>query len=114
FTAERAVGVYRRLPRRARQLAEVAVNRLPVRHGNLSFDFKLKQFLRGASELPPLAHQRWMSSYSGAEIAAVVVDPPNTDGDAEHLDVRWDWLQGPTAWRARWHCTRTPTFPATC
>jgi asparagine synthase (glutamine-hydrolysing) len=85
FAAERAVGVYRRLPRQARQLAEVAVNRLPVRHGNLSFDFKLKQFLRGASEVPPLAHQRWMSSFTGAEIETLLVERPNIDVEAEHL-----------------------------
>jgi asparagine synthase (glutamine-hydrolysing) len=85
FAAERAGGVYRRLPRPARQLAEVAVNRLPVRHGNLSFDFKLKQFLRGASEAAPLAHQRWMSSFSGDEIRALLVEPPAVDVEVEHL-----------------------------
>ena len=75
FAAELGGGVYRRLPRPARQLAEAVVNSLPVRHGNLSFDFKLKQFLRGAAEVPSLAHQRWMSSFSGAEIRALLADP---------------------------------------
>jgi asparagine synthase (glutamine-hydrolysing) len=78
--------VYRRLPRPARQLAEAVVNSLPVRHGNLSLDFKLKQFLRGAAEIPSLAHQRWMSSFSGAEIRALLADPPAVDVEAEHLE----------------------------
>jgi asparagine synthase (glutamine-hydrolysing) len=85
FAAELGGGVYRRLPRPARQLAEAVVNSLPVRHGNLSFDFKLKQFLRGAAEVPSLAHQRWMSSFSGAEIRALLADPPAIDVEAEHL-----------------------------
>jgi len=58
FAAERAAGVFRRLPRPAQALAGAAVGRLPVDHRNFSFDFKLKQFLRGAAEPLPLAHQR--------------------------------------------------------
>jgi asparagine synthase (glutamine-hydrolysing) len=85
FAAELGGGVYRRLPRPARQLAEAVVGSLPVRHGNLSLDFKLKQFLRGAAEVPSLAHQRWMSSFSGAEIRDLLADPPTIDVEAEHL-----------------------------
>jgi asparagine synthase (glutamine-hydrolysing) len=86
FAAEVGSGVYRRLPKPARQLAEAMVNSLPVKHTNLSFDFKLKQFLRGASEVPSLAHQRWMSSFAGAEIRALLADPPAIDVEAEHLE----------------------------
>jgi asparagine synthase (glutamine-hydrolysing) len=85
FAAELGSGVYRRLPKPARQLAETVVNSLAVRHGNLSFDFKLKQFLRGATEVPALAHQRWMSSFAGAEIRALLAEPPAIDVEAEHL-----------------------------
>jgi asparagine synthase (glutamine-hydrolysing) len=85
FTAERAAGLFRRLPRRAQALAGAAVGRLPVKHGNFSFDFKLKQFLRGAAEPLPLAHQRWLGSFSGGEIARLLVggDPIGVEG--EHL-----------------------------
>ena len=69
FAAERAAGLYRRLPAPARALAGAAVGRLPVDHGNLSLDFRLKQFLRGAAEPSALAHQRWLGSFSGPEIA---------------------------------------------
>ena len=85
FTAERASGVFRRLPSPARALAEAAVRRLPVDLGNLSLDFKLKQFLRGAAEAPALAHQRWLGSFSGAEIDALLVPGLEFDVEAEHI-----------------------------
>jgi asparagine synthase (glutamine-hydrolysing) len=85
FTAERAAGLFRRLPRRAQALAGAAVGRLPVKHGNFSFDFKLKQFLRGAAEPLPLAHQRWLGSFSGGEIARLLVDGDPVGVEGEHL-----------------------------
>ncbi len=85
FAAERAAGLFRRLPRPARALAGAAVGRLPVDHGNFSLDFQLKQFLRGASEPVPLAHQRWLGSFSGLEIARLLVEPAPLDVEVEHL-----------------------------
>jgi asparagine synthase (glutamine-hydrolysing) len=85
FSAERAAGLFRGLPGGARALAGAAVKRLPVNHGNFSFDFKLKQFLRGASEPLALAHQRWLGSFSGPEIRALLVDSGGFDVEAEHL-----------------------------
>ena len=85
FAAEAAARLFRRLPAPARTLAGAAVGRLPVDHGNISFDFRLKQFLRGAAEPPPLAHQRWLGSFSGPEIARLLVDPGACDVEAEHL-----------------------------
>jgi asparagine synthase (glutamine-hydrolysing) len=86
FAAARASRLFRRLPGAARSLAGAAVGRLPVNHANMSFDFKLKQFLRGAGEAEPLAHQRWLGSFSGAEIAALLVDPGDFDVEREHID----------------------------
>ena len=85
FAAEGAARLFRRLPSAARSLAGAAAGRLPVDHRNFSFDFKVKQFLRGASEPAPLAHQRWLGSFSGAEIRDLLVDPPAVDVEAEHL-----------------------------
>ena len=85
FTAERAAGLFRRLPRPAQALAGAAVGRLPVNHGNFSLDFKLKQFLRGAAEPLPLAHQRWLGSFSGGEIARLLVDGDLVGVEFEHL-----------------------------
>ena len=85
FAAERASGVFRRLPRAARALAGAAVGKLPVDHGNISLDFKLKQFLRGANEPSALAHQRWLGSFSGEEIGRTLVEVGDFDVEAEHL-----------------------------
>ncbi len=85
FEAERASGIYRRLPRLGRSLVNSVVQRLPVNHGNLSLDFKLKQFLRGANESTPLAHQRWLGSFSGPEIVAIENRSVGLDVEAEHL-----------------------------
>lgn len=83
FAAERALGVYNRLPQPAQRLAKAAVNRLPVNHSNISFDFKLKQFLKGASEPAAIAHQRWLGSFSGPEIAEILLEPPALDVEEE-------------------------------
>ena len=95
FAAERAAGVFRRLPRSAQTLAGAAARQLPVDHRNFSFDFKLKQFLRGAAEPLPLAHQRWLGSFSGAEIAEILVGGDPIDIEDEHLR-RAQLLGGPT------------------
>ena len=46
---------------------------------------QLKQFLRGASEAPPLAHQRWLGSFSGPELARLLAVGDVHDVEAEHL-----------------------------
>lgn len=85
FVAERAAGLFRYLPGPARSLAGAAVGRLPVDHGNFSLDFRLKQFLRGASEPAALAHQRWLGSFSGAEIERTLVGAGGVDVESEHV-----------------------------
>jgi asparagine synthase (glutamine-hydrolysing) len=85
FAAERAAALYRRMPRPARALAGAAVGLLPVDHGNISFDFKLKQFLRGASEPAALAHQRWLGSFSGPELGPLLAFRLPLDVEADHL-----------------------------
>jgi asparagine synthase (glutamine-hydrolysing) len=86
FAVERAAGLFRRLPRSAQAVAGAAVRRLPVNHGNYSLDFKLKQFLRGAAEPLPLAHQRWLGSFSQTELTQLFVDGAPLDVEREHLD----------------------------
>jgi asparagine synthase (glutamine-hydrolysing) len=85
FCAEPAARIFRRLPRPAQALAGAVVGQLPVDHGNFSFDFKLKQFLKGAAEPIALAHQRWLGSFSGSEIARLLVDGDPLPIEAEHL-----------------------------
>ena len=101
FEAERAAGFYRRLPRPARALAEAAVGRLPVDHGNFSFDFKLKQFLRGAAEPLPLAHQRWLGSFSGPELSRLLASERQRRSAGRRG-------RAPRPGRSRWARRRTP------
>ena len=93
FKAENAAGLFRRLPRSAQALAGAAVRRLPVNRDNFSLDFKLKQFLRGAAEPLPLAHQRWLGSFSGAEIDHMLVGGDPIGVEREHLR-RSETLEG--------------------
>ncbi len=86
FAAERAAGLFRRLPSPARALTSAAVSRLPVDHGNFSLDFRLKQFLRGASEPLSLAHQLWLGSFSGAEIDQLLVGRDAPFVEREHVE----------------------------
>ena len=85
FSAERVAGIFRRLPGRVRAIAGAAVGRLPVDHRNISLDFQLKQFLRGAAAPLPLAHQRWIGSFSGEEVGEILVDGDPVGVEAEHL-----------------------------
>ncbi|MBI3465749.1 MAG: asparagine synthase (glutamine-hydrolyzing) [Planctomycetes bacterium] len=67
FQAERPATIFRLLPRPIQRLMSWAANRLPVSHDNFSFDFKLKQFLKGAAAPPELAHLLWIGSFSVLE-----------------------------------------------
>ena len=85
FPAERASRVFRRLPWAARALAGAAVGQMSVNHGNISLDFKLKQFLRGAAEPSALAHQRWLGSFSGHEISRLLVNDGGINVEQDHI-----------------------------
>jgi asparagine synthase (glutamine-hydrolysing) len=78
--------VYGRLPAGIQRLLRSAVDRLPVDHRNFSLDFKAKQFLRGAAAPLALAHQRWLGSFDGGEIARLLAEPPGLDVEAEHQE----------------------------
>ena len=85
FAAEAASQWFGRLPGVAQGLIRRGVDLLPVDHRNLSFDFKAKQFLRGAGQPLAVAHQRWLGSFAEAEITRILVDPPGFSTEAEHL-----------------------------
>lgn len=53
-------------------LLEPAMNKLPVNMNNLSFDYKVKRFIRSAAEPPVRRHLRWMGSIPVAEQEALV------------------------------------------
>jgi asparagine synthase (glutamine-hydrolysing) len=62
----------RALPSPVRRGLDAIVRRLPVSHKNFSFEFRVRSYLRGAAEAPPLNHALWMSSFSPAEQQALL------------------------------------------
>lgn len=80
FQAERASAWYRGLPRALkRYIIEPACLRLPVSDENVSFDFKVKQFLKGADVRGITRHMMWMGSFSQAELDDLLASPPPAD-----------------------------------
>lgn len=74
FQAERASLWYRRLPKLLRRrLIEPIGNRLPVSDENISFDFKVKKFLRGA-DISDAAerHMVWMGAFSADNLSSLL------------------------------------------
>jgi asparagine synthase (glutamine-hydrolysing) len=67
FQAIGPAAMFRAMPRPLQRLAAWAGRQLPVSHANFSFDFKLKQFLKGAAAPPLVAHQIWLGSFDDDE-----------------------------------------------
>jgi asparagine synthase (glutamine-hydrolysing) len=63
----RTAALVRALPRFTRSFVSGIAHQLPVSHANFTFNFKLKTYLKGAGEPPPLNHALWMSSFAPAE-----------------------------------------------
>ena len=86
--AHRLAAYYLRAPRLLREgLVEPVVRRLPVSRGNLSFDFRAKRFVSGASYPTAERHQRWTGSFDREERTALLArevrhhDPDLADAD---------------------------------
>lgn len=69
FYADHFANYYKRVPNFFRKnFLESAVRCLPVSFRNMSFDFKVKQFVKGASYAPGLRHSVWQGSFDPSEI----------------------------------------------
>lgn len=88
FAAHRVARWYGRLVPRAaeRALVAPAVAALPVTTGNMSFDFRARQFLRGARLPTALRTWGWMSAFLPAEMDAVLTP----DAGRESLESLFD------------------------
>lgn len=65
YYAHRLAGIYNRIPALLREnLLEPAIRRLPVSHGNLSFEFKAKRFIRAAALDEVARHHSWFGSFA--------------------------------------------------
>ena len=67
YLAHRLAEPLERLPAVAVQALRAGVNRLPVSHRYLSFDYKAKRFVRFLGEPAARRHQLWMAPFSSEE-----------------------------------------------
>ena len=72
FLAHRPAALFGRLPRGVNRLLRGAADRLPASPRNMSFDFRLKQFLRGAGAPASLRHQAWIGSFLPEELSELL------------------------------------------
>jgi len=91
--AHRLASYYNHLPAMLRRrLIPSVVDRLPVNHDNLSFDYKAKRFVGSAHLDVPDRHRRWMGSFTpdeaGLLLAPGVLDHQVSDPILEHLASR--------------------------
>jgi len=72
FLAHRPAALLARLPDAALSLFESAARLLPSSSKNMSFDFRLKQFLRGAKGNPSLRHAQWLAALLPGELSQIL------------------------------------------
>ena len=96
FVALRRAELYAKfVPRPVHQAIRLVVSRLPVSHGNMSFDFKLKRTLRGLSYQPKMWLPVWMASLDSAELAELLDEPTDLeDVFSEAIDA-WEACKQP-------------------
>ena len=80
FTAHKLTRVYERLmPRRGHAIARKLAARLFVSHRNMSFDFLLNTFLRGAHQPAHQRHVTWIGAFTPEMQRQLWTDPPDLD-----------------------------------
>ncbi|MCA1826081.1 MAG: asparagine synthase C-terminal domain-containing protein, partial [Myxococcales bacterium] len=72
FLAHRPAALFARVPRPLRTLVQKVLHALPSSSGNMSLDFRLKQFLRGVDAKPGLRHASWLAAFLPSEIAGLL------------------------------------------
>ncbi|GAK51950.1 asparagine synthase (Glutamine-hydrolyzing) [Candidatus Moduliflexus flocculans] len=71
FQALRMIHYYNIFPPEIRNIFHRAAAKLPVSHKNISFDFKIKQLLRGTGVSHEIMFFRWMGSFNEREKKAL-------------------------------------------
>jgi asparagine synthase (glutamine-hydrolysing) len=69
--------------------------RLPVSHANISFDFKVKRFLRGLSHPAPLWNPVWMGALEPADIRELCGAPADPEEIYSEAIEAWDLCAQP-------------------
>ena len=97
FKALRAAEQWQRwVPRPVHQALRLLAARLPVSHANVSFDFKVKRFLRGTSYQPALWNPVWMSALEPSEIAELTGEPCDPEDVFSEAIEAWDRCKQPS------------------
>jgi asparagine synthase (glutamine-hydrolysing) len=90
----RAIGLarlYERvMPRRLHAAIRHLGARLPVSHGYMSSDFRLKRMLRGLSYRPALWGPMWMSSLDEGELSRLFGEPVDLEDVFSEAIAHWD------------------------
>lgn len=79
YQAHRLVTYYDFLPGTVKALVRGAASRLPVSHGDISTDFKIKQFLKGAGVSSEIRFFIWMGAFIGSEKKELFSDDLNAE-----------------------------------
>jgi len=91
FQAEKYARIYRAIPIWIRRnLIDPSVRAMPVSDSNISFDFKLKQFIKGAALSNMLRHFVWLGSFSPGELRPLLsyTPPGGVLDDSERYESR--------------------------
>ena len=96
FKALRAAERYTRfVPRPLHTAVKMLAGLLPVSHANMSFDFKVKRFLRGLSHPPALWNATWMSALEPRDIAELTDSPCDPEEIFSESIAAWDACKQP-------------------
>ncbi|MFH1540801.1 MAG: asparagine synthase (glutamine-hydrolyzing) [Elusimicrobiota bacterium] len=67
LTAAKISNFYNKLPKTLKKIIKSTVNKSPTCYNRLSFDFKLKSFIKGTDIMPEMAHLRYKEIFSDDE-----------------------------------------------
>ncbi len=79
FVADLAADIYSKTPKIVRNILEPLLMRLPVSHKNMSFDFKVKHFLKGMAHPEDVRHQIWLGSFNAQQQQSILSRQTLTD-----------------------------------
>lgn len=71
-------------------IRHLAARMLPVSHRNISFDFKVKRFLRGLTYAPKLWNPVWMGALEPKELSGLFNEPANEEEIYSEAIEAWD------------------------
>ena len=79
YQAHRLITYYDFLPAGVKALLRKVASRLPVSHGDISTDFKIKQFLKGGEVSSEIRFFIWMGAFIDSEKRELLSDDVNTE-----------------------------------